>query len=595
MSLGVQSPNKQGFVRYQNEDDEELQREEFREDGMTFEEMFSQTLDKEYREGVVVTGKVIAISDDYVTVDIGYKSEGMIPVVEFRGAKNTLSVEVGAEVNVYIERIENENGMMILSKNKADLLNAWDAISAAAETNEIIEGTVIGKVKGGLSVDIGVKAFLPGSQVDIRPTRNLDQYIGNVYKFKVIKFNKKRGNIVLSRRVLLEEERESLRSNLIDKLSEGSVVEGVVKNLTEYGAFVDLGGMDGLLHITDMSWGRIKHPNEVLEVGKTIKVQILKYDQDKERVSLGLKQLQKDPWLEVPKAYPLGARVKGKVVSLADYGSFIELEDGVEGLVHISEMSWTQRVKHPSKIMSQGDEVEAMVLDIDLNNRRISLGIKQIEPNPWTTLEEKYPAGTRIRGEIRNVTDFGVFVGIEEGIDGLVHISDLSWDQTVKHPNDLYKKGDVIEAIVLSIDRENERFSLGVKQLLDDPWEEAMGKYPVGCEVEGEVTKVTDFGVFLRIEAGVEGLIHVSELSDERVDTPKTFCKVGDKLKVEVLTIDSKEHKISLSIKQMGKASDKKAARAVMAQENANAGSSLADTLDEGTSEKLKDMLKTEE
>jgi small subunit ribosomal protein S1 len=595
MSVGVHSSGKgQDFVRFQHDDDDLDGRKVLKEDGLSFEELFQQSMQSDFREGTVTKGKIIAVGSDYVTVDIGYKSEGLIPIQEFYGANNVVQVKVDDEVNVYIDRIENEMGMMILSKDKADLLNAWDAISAAAESNQVIEGTIIGKVKGGLSVDIGVKAFLPGSQVDIRPARNLDQYIGQKHKFKVIKFNKKRGNIVLSRRVLLEQERESMRSELLHQLKDGATVEGIVKNLTEYGAFIDLGGVDGLLHITDMSWGRIKHPNEILNVGDKIQVMVLKYDQEKERVSLGLKQLQEDPWLKVPAKYAIGTRLKGKVVSLADYGAFVELEGGVEGLVHVSEMSWTQRVKHPSKIMNVGDEVEAVVLDLDLANRRISLGTKQMEPNPWTLLEEKYPAGTRIRGQVRNVTDFGVFIGIEEGIDGLVHISDLTWDQNIKHPGEVYKKGDEVDAIVLSIDRENERFSLGVKQMQDDPWEAAASKYIKGTLVEGKVTKITDFGVFLQLEPGIEGLIHVSELSNERVESAKSFCKAGDRLKAEVLNMDPREHKISLSIKQIGRHEDEKAARAYLDREEANSGTSLADSLDQKTSERLKGFVKKE-
>jgi small subunit ribosomal protein S1 len=450
---------------------------------------------------------------------------------------------------VLLESRENDTGMVVLSKEKADKMRIWDEISAACERDELVEGTIVGRVKGGLSVDIGVKAFLPGSQVDLRPIRNLDKLIGEKFKFKVIKFNKKRGNIVLSRRVLLEKERETLKKDTLQKLKEGAVLTGIVKNLTDYGAFIDLGGIDGLLHITDMSWGRVGHPSEMLNVGDELRVIVLKFDPATERVSLGLKQIQEDPWAHAAEKYPAGTRVSGKVVSLTDYGAFIEMEPGVEGLVHISEMSWTKRVKHPSKVMAIGDQVNAVVLDVDAKAKRISLGMKQIEPNPWTLLEEQYPIGSVIRGQVRNVTDFGIFVGVQEGIDGLVHVSDISWTQRIKHPGDLYKKGDEVEAVVLNIDVENERFSLGIKQLHPDPWTELPTKYPIGSRVKGKVTKVADFGAFVEIEPGIEGLVHVSELRDERVENPRDVVKEGDELDVKVIDMDPHERKVALSVK----------------------------------------------
>jgi small subunit ribosomal protein S1 len=428
-------------------------------------------------------------------------------------------------------------------------MRIWDEISAACERDELVEGTIVGRVKGGLSVDIGVKAFLPGSQVDLRPIRNLDKLIGEKFKFKVIKFNKKRGNIVLSRRVLLEKERETLKKDTLMKLKEGAILTGIVKNLTDYGAFIDLGGIDGLLHITDMSWGRVGHPSEMLNVGDELRVIVLKFDPATERVSLGLKQIQEDPWAHAAEKFPPGTRIGGKVVSLTDYGAFIEMEPGVEGLVHISEMSWTKRVKHPSKVMAIGDQVNAVVLDVDAKAKRISLGMKQIEPNPWTLLEEQYPIGSVIRGQVRNVTDFGIFVGVQEGIDGLVHVSDISWTQRIKHPGDLYKKGDEVEAVVLNIDVENERFSLGIKQLHPDPWTELPTKYPIGSRVKGKVTKVADFGAFVEIEPGIEGLVHVSELRDERVENPRDVVKEGDELDVKVIDMDPHERKVALSVK----------------------------------------------
>jgi small subunit ribosomal protein S1 len=407
-------------------------------------------------------------------------------------------------------------------------------------------------VKGGLSVDIGVKAFLPGSQVDIRPIRNLEKFLNNDYEFKVIKFNKRRGNIVLSRRVLLERERASMKARTLEHLDEGTILMGTVKNITEYGAFVDLGGIDGLLHITDMSWGRVNHPSEMVQVGDEIKVKVLKFNTDTERVSLGLKQCSEDPWVLAEKSFQVGDRVSGEVVSLTDYGAFVELEEGVEGLIHISEMSWTKRVKHPSKMVAIGDNVESVVLDIDPKSKRISLGMKQIEPNPWTLLHERYPVGTRILGKIRNITDFGVFIGIEDGIDGLVHISDLSWTQKVKHPSELYQKGDDVEAVVLNIDVDNERFSLGVKQLTPDAWEDEIpNKYTIGRVVRGKITKIHDFGAFMELESGVEGLIHVSEMSAERINSPSEIVSEGQDVTAEIISVDREERRIGLSLKHV--------------------------------------------
>ncbi|MBI5509177.1 MAG: 30S ribosomal protein S1 [Deltaproteobacteria bacterium] len=525
--------------------------EELREGGQTFAEMFEESLARQdaVKEGEIVKGRVLEVTPDFVLVDIGYKSEATVSAHEFMSVEGKPSVAVGDVIDLYVESREDDTGIIIVSKEKADKLRVWDDISAAAERDELIDGVVVARVKGGLSVDIGVKAFLPGSQVDLRPIRNLDKLIGQRFKFKVIKFNKKRGNIVLSRRVLLEQEREAQKSETLKKLAEGEIMTGQVKNLTDYGAFVDLGGIDGLLHITDMSWGRINHPSEMFNIGDEIKVKVLKFDKDTERVSLGYKQITEDPWSAAADKYPVSKQVRGKVVSLTDYGAFVELEPGVEGLVHVSEMSWTKRVKHPSKLVSVGDEVNAMVLDIDVPQKRISLGMKQCEPNPWTQLADKYPVGAVIKGTVRNITDFGIFVGVEEGIDGLVHVSDLSWTHRVKHPSELYNKGDEVEAVVLNIDVENERFSLGVKQLTDDPWETLPRRFPRGTKVKGKVMKVTDYGVFVEIEPGIDGLCHVSELSEERVDKPGDMQKTGDEVEVMVLDVDPGERRISLSIK----------------------------------------------
>ncbi len=540
-----------------NEDewmDDEDEFGEFGEMEESFEALFESSL-KELKSGNVVVGTIVQVNPDSVVVDVGGKSEGLIPIAEFidENGQVKTDIQVGDQFDVLIERTENENGLISLSKEKADRMKVWNTLEEGA----VVEGRIVSRIKGGLSVDIGVNAFLPGSQVDLRPVRNLDKLIGESFDFKIIKLNKRRGNIVLSRRVLLEEQRESQRTDTLQVLEEGLEVEGVVKNLTDYGAFIDLGGIDGLLHITDMSWGRVSHPSDILNVSDTIKVKVLKFDREKERVSLGLKQITPDPWMEVEQKYPVGNRISGKVVSLTDYGAFVELEEGVEGLIHVSEMSWTKRIKHPNKLLNIGDEVESVVLALDIPNRRISLGLKQVEPNPWEVIGEKFPIGTIIEGQVKNITDFGIFVGVDEGIDGLVHISDLSWTKRIKHPSELYKKGDLVKAVVLNIDRENERFSLGIKQLAQDPWQTIPTRYAPGTIIKGQVTSVTDFGIFVEIEEGIEGLIHVSEISKEKVDTPKSFANVGDDLEAVVLNVDTQDRKIALSIKQLSDRKEK--------------------------------------
>ena len=517
---------------------------------------FANLLDQEeatntIKEGSIVNGTVVRFTDDTVIVDIGHKSEGEIPKGELKAADGELSVKEGDTVEVYLDSFEDNDGEMVLSRERAEMLRAWDRISDAYENNEIVEGTVVARVKGGLSVDIGVKAFLPGSQVDLRPVRNLDKLIGTQLSFKIIKFNKKRGNIVLSRRVLLEQDREKLRSETLSNLKEGAELKGIVKNITDYGAFIDLGGIDGLLHITDMSWGRINHPSQMFEVGQEIEVKVLSYDEGRQRVSLGYKQLQTDPWLTVAERYNVDSRAKGTVVSLTDYGAFVEMEQGVEGLIHISEMSWSKRIKHPSKVVQVGDEVEVVILAMDIENRRISLGMKQIEPNPWEVVKEKYQEGDIILGKIRNITDFGIFVGIEDGIDGLIHISDISWTDRINHPADKFKKGDEVEAKILQIDAENERFSLGIKQLSEDPWAKAAVDMPAGTKGTGKVTKVTDFGAFVEISEGIEGMIHISELSEDNVEKVEDAVKEGDEIDFVVLATDSEERRFSLSRKAL--------------------------------------------
>jgi len=522
-----------------------------RDEPEDFQTLYEESL-KTMEEGQILRGTVIDITPDHVTVDVGYKSEGQIPTQEFLKRDKKVDVKIGDRIDVLLERKDSEEGSLILSKEKADKVKVWRDISRSCREGEVIEGEIISKVKGGLSVDIGgIFAFLPGSQIDLKPIRNLDSLIGQRLKFKVIKFNRKRNNIVLSRRILLDEERKVLREETLKNVKEGEIVEGVVKNLTDYGAFIDLGGVDGLLHITDIAWGRIGHPSERLSVGDRIKVKVLHFDREKEKVSLGLKQALPDPWDSVLEKYPAESRVKGKVVNVTDYGVFVELEEGVEGLVHISELSWSKKMKHPSKVAHIGDTVEVMVLDCDPAKRRISLGMKQIEPNPWALIEEKYPIGSKVVGKVKTVTDFGVFIGFEEGVDGLVHVSEMSWTKKIKHPGELFKKGQEVEAVVLNIDRKNERFSLGIKQLHPDPWKDVARRYRKGEVVTGKVTNVTDFGAFVELEEGIEGLVHVSEISREKVEKPSDVLKVGDRISAVILHIDPQERRIGLSMRSM--------------------------------------------
>ncbi len=525
-----------------------------------FQKLLEQTTgETAVREGQIVKGRIVRISDDSVAVDIGHKVDGEIPVSEFRSPEGKVTIKVGDEVEVYLDCFEDNDGEMVLSRERAELLRAWDRISDAFENNEIVDGLIMSRVKGGLSVDIGVKAFLPGSQVDLRPVRNLDKLIGQRFPFKIIKFNKKRGNIVLSRRVLLEQDREKLRGETLQSLQEGAALKGIIKNITDYGAFVDLGGIDGLLHITDMSWGRITHPSQLFEVGQEIDVKVLSFDEGRQRVSLGFKQLLDDPWNRVAAKFEVGSKTKGAIVSLTDYGAFVELEDGIEGLIHISEMSWSKRVRHPSKVVSIGDEVEVVVLAIDQEQRRISLGMKQMEPNPWEIILEKYHVGDVIRGKIRNITDFGVFIGVEEGIDGLIHISDISWTDRIKHPADVFKKGDDVEAKILAIDIEGEKFSLGIKQLTDDPFMAAAEKLRPGTKSEGVVTKVNELGAFIKIAEGIEGMIQASELSTNNSAKPTDVVKEGDTVQFLVLLCDTEERKFALSKKALDQGLDDKA------------------------------------
>jgi len=504
---------------------------------------------KNLEEGTITEGRVVALTKDKVVVDIGYKSEGMIPSDQF-AAEELSQIKVGDRLQVYIEECEDADGNLILSKEKADKMKIWEELEKLYKEEKSIDGKVISRIKGGMMVDIGVKAFLPGSQIDLHPVRDLDGLVGRTFPMKIIKINHRRGNVVVSRRVLLEETRDKKRQTTLATLKEGQLIQGLVKNITDYGAFIDLGGIDGLLHITDMSWGRVGHPSEMFNVGDRVEVTVLKYDRETGRISLGLKQKSADPWTNVAGKYPIGTRVRGKVVSLTDYGAFVELEPGVEGLVHVSEMSWTHEVRHPSRVVAIGDQVEAAVLNVDPASRKISLGMKQTAPNPWDMVEGKYPIGTRIEGKVKSLTDFGAFIGLDEGIDGLIHISDMSWTKHIKHPSELFKKGQKVEAVVLRIDKEKERLSLGYKQLTRDPWDDEIpGRYRVGDATNGKVSKVADFGIFVELDGGVEGLIHISEAGLDQSAKLEEKFKLGDEVAAKIIKVDREERKIALSLR----------------------------------------------
>lgn len=520
-----------------------------------FEELFEQSL-RSFQEGEIIEGTVVSVQNDYIMVDIGYKSEGLIPSREFVNGDGNLKVEPGDTVEVLLERWNPEDGTLRLSYSRAIRKKVWDYVMESFEAKKPVEVITIAKVKGGLTVRIGesiggIKAFLPYSQIDVRPHPNLDSMIGQKFMCSILDYNRKRENVVVSRRELLEKEMQETKKETLESLEEGQEREGIIKNITDYGVFVDLGGIDGLLHVTDISWGRVEHPSKVFKVGDSARVKVLSFDKEKEKVALGIKQLFEDPWLRAAEKYPEGERVSGKVVSLTEYGAFVQLEEGVEALIHVSEMSWTKRIRHPKQVLTVGDEVETAVLKVDLEARRISLGLKQVKPNPWDLVSDRYPEGTVIEGKVKNITEFGLFIGIEEGIDGLVHISDLSWSKRIKHPSEMFKKGDKIQAVVLNIDKEKERFSLGVKQLNPDPWESAPERYPVGSRVSGKITNVTDFGIFVELEEGIEGLIHVSEIAAGRPKSPVGKYEVGDEITAMVINVSPKDRRIGLSIKKM--------------------------------------------
>ncbi|WP_243311847.1 30S ribosomal protein S1 [Fundidesulfovibrio agrisoli] len=532
---------------------------------MNFESALEDYLNEDFgdlEEGIITKGVVVRVGKEHILVDVNFKSEGQIPVAEFTDAEGNVTVGVGEEIDVYVVGKNESEGTIHLSRDRAKRMQLFDKLEDLQDKDDIISGRIQRRIKGGYTVDLGgVEAFLPGSHVDLRPVPDMDALVGKEFEFRVLKINRRRSNVIVSRRVLLEERRESLRRDLLTTLEEGQVVKGRVKNITEYGVFVDLGGLDGLMHITDMSWKRVKHPKEMVGLGDELELKVLSFDKDKQKVSLGMKQLTPDPWQNIADKYPVDLRLSGKVTNLVDYGAFVELEPGVEGLVHISEMSWTRKLRHPSQMVHLGDEVEVVVLGVDPDKKRISLGMKQVKPNPWDLVAERYPEGAVLEGTVKNITEFGIFIGIEDGIDGLIHVSDISWTKKVRHPGEMYKVGDVVRAKVLTVDKQNEKFTLGIKQLADDPWHDVPARYPVGALVKGTVTNITDFGLFVEVEEGIEGLVHVSEISRKKVKTPAELYKEGDVIEARVIHVSADERRLGLSIKSLKEDEDKRKAK----------------------------------
>lgn len=519
---------------------------------MDFESQLENYLNSDFgdiEEGVIVSGEVVKIDDSYILVDVNFKSEGQIPLDEFM-ENGQVTVKVGDTVDVYVVRKNEREGSIVLSREKAKRMQVLDELEKLLDSGDVVVGRIVRRIKGGYVVEIkGIEAFLPGSHVDLRPVPDMDALVNQDFEFRVLKINRRRSNVIVSRRVLLEEDRDRKRGELLTTLEEGQSVSGVVKNITEYGVFIDLGGLDGLLHITDMSWKRIKHPKEMVQLGDELTLKVLSFDKDEKKVSLGLKQLVMDPWANISEKYPEGYKLTGKVTNLVDYGAFVELEAGVEGLVHISEMSWTRKLRHPSQMVRPGDEVDVIILGVDVDRKRISLGMKQVAPNPWDLVAEKYPEGTILEASVKNITEFGLFIGIEDGIDGLIHVSDLSWTKKIRHPNELYKVGDVVRAKVLTVDKENEKFTLGIKQLADDPWLDVPNRYPVGTMLTGTITNITDFGLFVEVEEGIEGLVHVSEMSKKKIKSPKEAFNEGDSIEAKVIHVSADERRLGLSLK----------------------------------------------
>lgn len=552
---------------------------------LSFEEALAEYLpgldDAELGEGSIVSGEVVKIGEDNVLVDVNFKSEGQISASEFADADGNMTVSVGDKVDVYVVRKNESEGTILLSREKAKRMQLFDSIEEIQEKGETIKGRIIRRIKGGYTVDLGgIEAFLPGSHVDLRPVPDMDALVDQEFEFRILKINRRRSNVIVSRRVLLEEERETKRAELLGTLAEDQVVKGKVKNITEYGVFVDLGGLDGLLHITDMSWRRIKHPKEMVSLGDELELKVLHFDQENQKVSLGMKQLVPDPWESIDTKYPVGQRFSGRITNLVDYGAFVELEEGVEGLVHISEMSWTRKLRHPSQMVHTGDEVEVVILGVDPDKKRISLGMKQVNPNPWDLVAEKYPEGTILEGTIKNITEFGMFIGIEDGIDGLIHVSDISWTKKIRHPNELYKVGDTVQAKVLTVDKDAEKFTLGIKQLSEDPWLTVPASYPIGTIVEGVVTNITDFGLFVEVEEGIEGLVHVSEISRKKVKSPSEMFEEGATIQAKVIHVSADERRLGLSIKQLKTEEDRRPAKEFRASNSGeSASTNLGDLL----------------
>ncbi|SDB29859.1 small subunit ribosomal protein S1 [Desulfonatronum thiosulfatophilum] len=560
---------------------------------LDFEAELEQYLNDDFGdvdEGCIVQGEVVKIDGDYVLVDVNFKSEGQIPAQEFKDHEGNVTVKLGDKIDVYVIKKNEGEGSILLSREKAKRMQLFDKLEAILDSNEVITGEITKRIKGGYHVDVdGVEAFLPGSHVDLRPVPDMDALVGQEFEFRVLKVNRRRSNVIVSRRVLLEEERDSMRQTLLQNIEEGQKVEGKVKNITDYGVFVDLGGLDGLLHITDMAWKRIRHPKEMVQIGDELELMVLNFDKEHQKVSLGLKQLVADPWTNIAAKFPEDTRLTGKVTNLVDYGAFVELEPGVEGLVHISEMSWTRKLRHPSQMVRVGDAVDVIVLGVDQEKKRISLGMKQVAPNPWDVVGEKYPDGTVLEGTIKNITEFGMFVGIEDGIDGLIHVSDISWTKKVRHPSEIFKVGDIVQAKVLTVDKDSEKFTLGIKQLSDDPWSLVPTRYPVGSTVSGTVTNITDFGLFIEVEEGIEGLVHVSEVSRKKIKKPSELFQENQVIQAKVIHVSADERRLGLSIKALEEDELKKgrefhgAAGATTQAASTNLGDLIRQNIEDGT------------